>query len=84
MKKTKNHEREVWHLNFDFLALYKMDFQNYKIGEFHKPFTTLASVLYQIYNFRLRLEFVGLIQHDRSCSKRYIKRLHYGPNIIFL
>ena len=30
----------------------------YKIGEFHKLFTKFASVLYQIYDSRLRLEFV--------------------------
>ena len=29
----------------------------YKIGEFHKLFTAFASVLYQMYNFRLQLEF---------------------------
>lgn len=48
-------------INFNnhFLVLYKMYFLNYfaiyKIAEYHRLFTTFASVLYQIYSSRLRL-----------------------------
>ena len=47
---------QPWSNLYVFLKLLRT--QIYKIVEFHKLFTTSASVLYQIYNSSLRLEFV--------------------------
>ena len=68
-------------INFDFsFKFILMYFQNYfvnkisvhKIEEFHnEPFTTFSSisVVSDIYNSRLRLEFVYPIKHGCSCCK---------------
>ena len=52
----------------------KVHFQNYfanrsiKLENFTKPFTTFASVLYQIYNSRLQPEFVHPPSHTRAVN----------------
>ena len=69
--------------NFDFLVLYKMYFQNYfsRRSIILESFTSYFQEFHsrpcciRYTNSRLRLEFVYLIQHGRSCCKYDLKKL---------